>query len=133
MIDAEEAVFWVNDETHKVMVRPKGWGCPEQHPHIKDRHGWGDPIGASYSEWRGSPNEERVLLMLETIIDLAMRGYPIKDLVTAFSEVREFRALGRQSFPMCRALTSALLGKCLEPNTMSFDELLVAYAPEAAD
>jgi len=55
---------------------------------------------------------ERVALMLETVIDLAMQGYPIKDIVTAFAEVTEFRALGEKSYPMCRALTSALVGKC---------------------
>jgi hypothetical protein len=41
----------------------------------------------------------------------------------------QFRALGSQSCPMARALTSALLGRCLEPNTMSFEELLVYYTP----
>jgi hypothetical protein len=68
-------------------------------------------------------------LMLETVIDLAMQGFPLKDVLTAFAEVREFRALGSQSHPMARALTSALLGKCLEPNTMSFEELLAHYRP----
>jgi hypothetical protein len=47
--------------------------------------------------------------------------------LTAFAEVREFRKLGGRSYPMCRALTKALLGRCLEPNTMSFEELLVHY------
>ena len=42
--------------------------------------------------------------------------------MTAFAEVSEFRALGRESYAMCRALTSALVGQCLEFNTMSFDE-----------
>ena len=43
--------------------------------------------------------------------------------------MKEFRALGGKSYPMCRALTSALLGQCLEANTMSFDELMVEYKP----
>jgi hypothetical protein len=41
--------------------------------------------------------------------------------------VEEFRALGRNSFPMCRALAKALVGRSLEFNTMSFDELQIAY------
>ena len=33
-------------------------------------------------------------LMEETVIDLAMRGFSLKRVLTAFAEVREFRALG---------------------------------------
>jgi len=52
-------------------------------------------------------------------------------IIAAFAEVREFRALGNQSYPMCRALTTALLGRSLEPNTMSFEGLLIHYRPVA--
>jgi hypothetical protein len=127
MINAEEAVFWVNKESHQILIRPQSWGCPEERPNMKPRTGWGDPIGAAYTQWLNMTGKQRVQLMLETVIDLAMQGFPIKDVVTAFSEVREFRALGGKSHPMCRALTSALLGQSLEANTMSFEELLVAY------
>ena len=34
---------------------------------------------------------------------------------------------------MCRALTSALVGQCLEFNTMNFEELLIHYAPRNCD
>src|SRR5262249_30326333 len=121
MIHAKDAVFWTKRETHEIMVRPFSWQCPEDHGL---GHGWGDPIGAAYSAWQTASTKERVQLMLETVIDLAAQGYPIKDVLRAFAEVKEFRALGQQSYPMCRALTSALVGKCLEPNAMSFDELL---------
>jgi hypothetical protein len=60
--------------------------------------------------------------------------------------VRKFRALepkrdrrymmihpGDQSYPMCRALTSALVGQCLGFNTMNFEELLIHYAPRNCD
>lgn len=73
----------------------------------------------------------RTRLMLETVIDLAMQGLPIKDALVALSEVPEFKALGGQSYPMCRALTSALVGQCLEANTMSFEELLQRYGGTA--
>jgi len=53
----------------------------------------------------------------------------MKDILVEFAKVREFKALGSESFPMCRALTAALVGKCLEPNTMTFEELLEQYAP----
>jgi hypothetical protein len=76
-------------------------------------------------------DQQRTRLMLETAIDLAMQGFALKDVLVAFAGVRQFRALGGQSYPMARALTSALLGKCLEPNTMSFEELLVHYAPKS--
>jgi hypothetical protein len=61
---------------------------------------------------------QRVQLMLETDIDLAMAGFAIADVLRAFAQVREFRALGRDSYPMCRALTGALVGERLDPNTM---------------
>jgi hypothetical protein len=123
MLDAKDIVVWVNGRTKEVMVRTHAWGCPE------DRREWVDPIGAAYSKWREMTDKQRVRLMLETAIDLAMQGYPLKDVLTAFAGVRQFRALGSQSCPMARALTSALLGRCLEPNTMSFEELLVYYTP----
>jgi hypothetical protein len=53
----------------------------------------------------------------------------LKTVLRAFANVAEFRALGSESYPMCRALTSALVGRCLEPNTMSFEELLAAHRP----
>jgi hypothetical protein len=51
--------------------------------------------------------------MLETAIDLAAQGYKMTDVLRAFAEVKEFRAL--------------MIGKTLEPNTMSFEELLEYY------
>jgi hypothetical protein len=133
MLDAADIVVWINDETKAVMVRPYVWGRPENHPGYG--RGWYDPIGAAYSEWQTRTDRQRTRLMLETAIDLAMQGFAMKDVLTAFAQVREFRALGSRSMPMCRALTSALLGRALEPNTRSFEELL-AHGPttnEAAE
>jgi hypothetical protein len=121
MLDAKDIVVWVNDETKEVLVRTHAWGFPQ------DRGNWCDPIGAAYSEWPTMTDRQRTHLMLETVIDLAMQGFPLKAVLIAFADVREFRALGSQSYPMARALTSALLGQCLEPATMSFEELLVHY------
>jgi len=87
-------------------------------------------IGAAYSQWHEMSNDQRMRLMTETAIDLAMQGFALKDVLTAFAQVVEFRALGSQSYPMARALTSALLGKSLEPNTMSFEDLLRTYGNE---
>jgi hypothetical protein len=122
MISAAEAVVWVNDETHQVKVLPHSEGR-----RIKASLHWCDPIGAAYSQWLEMSNDQRMRLMTETAIDLAMQGFALKDVLTAFAQVAEFRALGSQSYPMARALTSALLGKCLEPNTMSFEDLLQTY------
>jgi hypothetical protein len=110
------------------MVRTHEWGCPDERRGYR-RNGWCDPIGAAYSDWHKMTNKQRVRLMLETVIDLAMQGYPLKDVLTAFASVRQFRSLGSESYPMARALTSALVGQCLEPNTMSFEELLEHYQP----
>jgi hypothetical protein len=129
MIAAKEAVFWVNDETKEVMVKPHSWGCPEDRPALKRGH-WCDPIGAAYAGWQTMTNKDRIHLMLETVIDLAMQGIPMETILRAFAEVPEFRALGGQSFPMCRALTQALIGQCLEATTMSFEELLIHYRPK---
>jgi hypothetical protein len=128
VINAAEAVVWVSKGTRQVMIRPCSWGVPED----RDQLGWGDPIGAAYSQWQKMSNDQRMRLMTETAIDLAMQGFALKDVLTAFAQVAEFRALGSKSYPMARALTSALLGRCLEPNTMSFEELLRTYEPERA-
>jgi hypothetical protein len=125
MISAKEAVIWINRDTFQVMI----WRKEQWRP--RDGH-WSDPIGAAYSQWREMTNDQRVRLMTETAIDLAMQGFVLKDVLTAFAQVVEFKALGSKSYPMARALTSALLGRCLEPNTMSFEELLRTYEPERA-
>jgi hypothetical protein len=125
MISAADAVVWINNETHEVMVWPVKQGPP-----LRPGGCWADPIGAAYVGWRRATNDERMRLLTETAIDLAMQGFALKDVLTAFAQVVEFRALGSQSYPMARALTSALLGKCLEPNTMSFEDLLRTYANE---
>ena len=70
-------------------------------------------------------HEEWVQLMLETAIDLTMQGFQMPTVLRAFAEVNEFRVLGSRSYPICRALTKALVGESLEFNTMSFEELLV--------
>ncbi|MBR0854337.1 hypothetical protein [Bradyrhizobium liaoningense] len=124
MVKARDAVVWVNDETKEVRVRAKGSDRRE----IKEGH-WSDPIGAAYSQWQEMKDDQRVVLMLETAIDLTMQGYDLGNVLRAFADVEEFKALGSSSYPMCRALTSAILGKCLEPNTMSFEELLEHYGP----
>src|SRR2546430_1314202 len=94
MINAADAVVWVNNETHQVMVWPHG-RVPET-----PRGYWCDPIGAAYSEWQEASNDQRMRLMTETAIDLAMQGFALKDVLTALSQVVEFRALGSQSYPM---------------------------------
>jgi hypothetical protein len=126
MMDASEAVIWVNDETKQIMIWPHRAGVP-------DRLDWSDPIGAAYVEWRKMKTPQRTGLMVETAIDLAMQGYDLGYVLRSFAEVKEFRALGAKSYPMCRALTSALVGQCLEANTMTFEELLVAYRPAVTD
>jgi hypothetical protein len=126
MIDAKDAVVWINHDSGEVMVQEHAWGVPDDRKSLQ-RGRWGDPIGAAYSEWNAMTDEERVVLMLETAIDLAMQGFALPNVLKAFAQVKQFRDLGSKSYPMCRALTSALVGRSLEPNTMSFEELLVAY------
>jgi hypothetical protein len=133
MIKAADAVIWTNSATREVMVWPHAKGCPEEYPRWDRGHYWGDPIGAAYTAWHRASPAQRLALMLETVIDLAMQGYSIKTVLVAFAEIEEFRALGDKSYPMCRALTSALLGKCLEPDTMSFEELLKHYQPSVTE
>jgi hypothetical protein len=103
-VPIEDAVIWTNRETRVVMVRPHAWGCPEDHEDRRVGH-WCDPIGAAYTAWHKTKPEVRLLLMLETAIDLAMQGFSLGDVLRAFAEVPEFRALGSKSYPMCRALT----------------------------
>jgi hypothetical protein len=143
--DAANVVVWINRERKQLFIAPhevdpplrcsdgsttECWGVPEEHGFPGH---WRDPIGASYSEWHEMNDKARVGLMLETAIDLAMQGFELGDVLRVFSEVKQFRALGNQSYPMCRALTKALVGRCLEPNTMSFEELLEHYQPEPVE
>ena len=121
MINARDAVVWVRGDTHEVSVCPRGY----RDSSLRGR--WVDAIGANYRQWQEMTNEKRVLLMLETAIDLAMQGTALVDVLREFAKVKEFRALGEKSYPMCRALTRAHVGQCLEPYTMTFEELLVAY------
>lgn len=121
MIDAADAVVWVNNTTLQVMVRTHEEGVPDE--------GWGDPIGAHYLQWMAMSDQQRILLMLETAIDLTMRGFEMKSILIAFSTVKQFLDLGSHSYPMCRALTKAHLGKSLEPNTMKFEQLMARVFP----
>jgi hypothetical protein len=125
MTKAKDVVVWTNDTTNEVRVAAKG-------EHRPDTRGgaWGDPIGASYLQWQEMNGSQRVQLMLETAIDLAMQGFDLSAVLREFSKVEEFRALGSNSYPMCRALTKALLGQSLEPINMTFEELLEAYPPK---
>jgi hypothetical protein len=124
MTKAKDAVVWINNSTHEVRVTAMG-------EHRPDTGGgdWGDPIGASYLQWQEMNDSQRVHLMLETAIDLAMQGFDLSVVLREFSKVEEFRARGSNSYPMCRALTKALVGRSLEPNTMTFEELLEPYRP----
>jgi hypothetical protein len=116
MIEAKDAIVSTDDRTHKVCVRKADAAQP--YPLC--------PIGAVYEEWRQASDQQRVQLMLETAIDLATQGFDMVDILRAFAEVRQFRALGSDSYPMCRALTTALVGQCLEPNTETFEALMRA-------
>ena len=121
MISAANAVVWVNKDSRAVWVAEVGDAT-------NPRPAWSDPIGAHYADWRDMDDPGRVQLMMETALDLAMQGFDLGTVLRAFSEVEEFRRLGSESYPMCRALTKAIVGKSLEPNTMTFEELLVSYA-----
>jgi hypothetical protein len=111
MIKAEDPVFWVNNDTKEVLVRPFDWGVPEDGGHQY----WADPIGAAYMQWQKMNNGQRVRLMLETVIDLGMQGFPLATVLKEFATVEEFRALGSRSVSLvaryeCVPLRDAMLG-----------------------
>ena len=121
-IKSRFCVVWTDAAEKKVMVQDvrgqRYWTRPE------GGLSWSDPIGASYTAWRQMSVSNRCLSMLETAIDLAVQGYDLTEILREFAKVDCFYQLGTESAPMCRALTQVLLGRCLEPNTMSFDELM---------
>ena len=127
MIEAKDCVVWTNDQTKTVIVT--GSEVSRRHLRLEQEGLWCDPIGAAYAQWRKMTDEQRANLMVETALDLTLKGYDLGDVVREFAKVDCFYVLGRVSHPMCRVLTSALLGQCLEPNTMSFDELMAHYRP----
>lgn len=122
MIEAKNLVLWVDQVGKRVVATERSNKRRES-----NGVGWCDPIGAHYTRWRDMSTAQRVQLMLETAIDLATDGFDLKTILGELSKVDEFKALGRQSYPMCRALTWALVGTRLEPNTMDFDDLLKTY------
>jgi hypothetical protein len=68
MLEAKDIVVWINDETKEVMVKTHAWGVPTRNGFQRDH--WCDPIGAAYLEWQKGTDQQRVRLMLETVIDL---------------------------------------------------------------
>jgi hypothetical protein len=126
-IPAKYCVVWIDDEDRRVLVQDVEGVRQWLRPPAASGENWADPIGASYAQWRKMTDPQRALLMLETAIDLAMQGYDLGVILREFVKVDCFHDLGKKSFPMCRALTAALTGKCLEPTTMTFEELLAHY------
>jgi hypothetical protein len=53
--------------------------------------------------------------MLETAIDLAMQGYDLGNVLRAFSQVRQFRALGEQSYPIAGRTRAGTIGRSANP------------------
>ena len=136
---SENIVVWNNDYRREVLITdrrterrslPKtlAYGEPDS---WKDS--WSDAIGAAYGAWHKMAEWERARLMVEFALDLAMRGYDLKHVIGEFAKVDCFRALGSESIPMCLVLTQVLCGRRLEPNTMTFEDLLENYKPETAD
>ena len=121
MIEAKDAALWVNRETKQVRIT----AGPDRS--LAMAQDWCDPIGAAYDSWNKATEAARVQLMLETAIELTMHGFNIGAVLREMAKVRQFKHLGEESWPMCRALTMALLGRCLEPNTMGFEDLLRTY------
>ena len=89
MISVSNAVVWVNNETREILVAPREtgdghyWDDPERHGY---KGHWGDPIGANYAPWKDMTDDQRVQLMLETAIDLAMDGFAMADVLRAFAQ-----------------------------------------------
>jgi hypothetical protein len=106
MLSADNISVWVDYKNKRIVVLPYAIGddCLGTPNHQGFKGHWGDPIGAAYLQWRKMTNQQRMMLMLETAIDLAVnKDFAISDILRAFAEVSEFRALGRESYPMCRA------------------------------
>jgi hypothetical protein len=128
MIEAKDAVVWINRDDKAVMVT--GAEISRRHLRIQAPGHWSDPIGAAYTQWQKMTNDQRARLMTETAIDLAMDGFDLADVLHEFAKVDAFRKLGGKSHPMCRALTKAMTGTAYDMNTMSFEELLEDHASD---
>ncbi|WP_081747899.1 hypothetical protein [Bradyrhizobium sp. URHA0013] len=80
MIEAKDAVVWVNERIKEVRVvangGPENW-LPRP---------WGDPIGAAYAQWQEMTDTQRARLMTETAIDLAMAGFDLGTVLREFAK-----------------------------------------------
>lgn len=79
------------------------------------------PGGVSYSDtgacmasWKNQSTEQLLMELQERLIELSVNGGSMKQMVCQMAKIKEFAALGADSFPMARALSSALAGKSYE-------------------
>ena len=113
MIKSEDCVVWVNPDNK--VVRVTGRKSPVAI--CASRNRWYNPIGAAFGRWKSATNGKRARQTTEP----AMQGYDLG------AVLREFIASWREEQ---RTLTTAIVGKFLEPNTVPFGELLVEYKPK---
>jgi hypothetical protein len=74
-------------------------------------------------------DSQRVTLMLETAIDLAMDRFDLSTVLREFAKVRQFRALGDEGYPnpMREALIKAKLMDSGKPNEDEVAAAMAAY------
>jgi hypothetical protein len=94
MMKVKDVVVWTNDATREVCVAAKGEHRPDTRGGV-----WGDPIGASYLQWQEMDDSQRVRLMLETAIDLAMQGFDLGAVLREFANVDELERSVQRAIP----------------------------------
>lgn len=123
MIKSEDRVVWVTPDDKVVRVTGGG-SLPSLSAHPGTGH-WYDPIGAVYGRWK-SASGERARQMTETAIDMAMQA-------TIWERSCGSLSAWREEHTHVPGADTAIVGKCLEPNTVPFGEMLVAYNPKEVD
>lgn len=140
-LEASNVFVWVERDERKVLVTPyevdpplrcsdgstqNWWGNPNQHG-IAGR--WHNLICAGHPIWGEMDDSQRVTLMLETAIDLAMDGFDLSTVLREFAKVRQFRALGDEGYPnpMREALIKAKVMDSGKPNEDEVAAAMAAY------
>lgn len=78
-----------------------------------DAGGYSD-IGACECGWREMGCDDLLRRLHEMFFDMSVSGISPSQIICEFSKIRQFAALGAESYPMARALSRAVQGRAYD-------------------
>jgi hypothetical protein len=99
-----EAHIWWDDDRRLLVVGPFHTGQRRLGRLACD-------AGASEASWRNASLADRLRVLHQMAIKFMVAGHEPKHVILELAKIRQFAALGGQTFPMCRAITEAIEGE----------------------